>query len=72
MHSKSGQNLSRYFPEVVVAALSLREQCFGLDGEIVIPVGSGFSFDRSSAAHPSGRQPRKKAFGVKAGFVSCI
>ena len=38
MHSKSGQDLSRYFPEVVAAALSLSEKCFVLDGEIVVPV----------------------------------
>jgi ATP-dependent DNA ligase len=45
MYSKSGQDLSRYFPEVVAAALTLREKSFVLDGEIVVPVGGRFSFD---------------------------
>jgi ATP-dependent DNA ligase len=45
MYSKSGQDLSRYFPEVVAAALALREKNFILDGEIVIPVKGKFSFD---------------------------
>jgi len=33
MYSKSGQDLSRYFPEVVAAALTLREKSFVLDGK---------------------------------------
>jgi ATP-dependent DNA ligase len=45
MYSKSGQDLRRYFPEVVAAALSLREKRFVLDGEIVVPAGKEFSFD---------------------------
>lgn len=43
--SKSGENLARYFPELVTAALSLKADSFTLDGEIVVPLGSGFSFD---------------------------
>ena len=35
LYSKSGQSLTRYFPEVVSAALTLREKIFILDGEIV-------------------------------------
>jgi ATP-dependent DNA ligase len=45
MWSKSGQDLSRYFPEMLAAALSLREKTFVLDGEIVVPVEGRFSFD---------------------------
>src|SRR3981189_1723144 len=45
MYSKSGQDLSRYFPEVVAAALTLREKSFVLDGEIVVPVDGRLSFD---------------------------
>jgi ATP-dependent DNA ligase len=45
MHSKSGQDLSRYFPELVAAALTLRERSFSLDSEIVVPVDGRFSFD---------------------------
>jgi ATP-dependent DNA ligase len=45
MYSKSGQDLSRYFPELVAAALGLREKNFVLDGEIVVPVDGRLSFD---------------------------
>ena len=45
LHSKSGERLSRYFPEIVDAALKLKARRFLLDGEIVVPRGRGFSFD---------------------------
>src|SRR5437588_12068558 len=45
MQSKSGRDLVRYFPEVAAAARGLAEKQFTLDGELVISVGNGFSFD---------------------------
>src|SRR3954469_7387476 len=45
LQSKSGQPLARYFPELVEAILELHPKQFVLDGEIVIPVGDGLSFD---------------------------
>lgn len=45
LRSKSGEDLARYFPEIVAAALRLKATSFTLDGEIVIPQGAGFSFD---------------------------
>ncbi|GMP05099.1 ATP-dependent DNA ligase [Bradyrhizobium sp. TM239] len=45
LRSKSGEDLARYFPEVVVAALKLKADRFTLDGEIVVPHGKSFSFD---------------------------
>jgi len=45
LQSKSGQSLTRYFPELVTAIASLKAQRFVLDSEIVVPRGSGFSFD---------------------------
>ncbi|MBB4379340.1 ATP-dependent DNA ligase [Bradyrhizobium sp. SBR1B] len=45
LRSKSGEDLSRYFPEVVAAALKLKADRFTLDGEIVVPHGKSFSFD---------------------------
>jgi hypothetical protein len=36
MASKSGQDLARYFPEVVEAAMRLTEKHFLLDGELII------------------------------------
>jgi ATP-dependent DNA ligase len=45
LRSKSGENLTRYFPELVEAALRLKSTSFTLDGEIVVPHGKTFSFD---------------------------
>ncbi len=45
LQSKSGQPLTRYFPELVEAALGVGADEFVLDGEIVIPTDGMFSFD---------------------------
>src|SRR6267378_3674537 len=45
LQSKSGQPLARYFPEIVDALLKLKATKFVLDGELVIPVKGGLSFD---------------------------
>jgi ATP-dependent DNA ligase len=45
LQSKTGQPMARYFPELVAAILEIDPQQFVLDGEIVIPSGSGISFD---------------------------
>jgi ATP-dependent DNA ligase len=45
LRSKSGEDLARYFPELVSAALKLKAKAFVLDGEIVVAHGKGFSFD---------------------------
>lgn len=45
LQSKSGEDLTRYFPELVDAALRLKATEFTLDGEIVVPQGKTFSFD---------------------------
>jgi len=45
MQSKSGQPLTRYYPELVDAALKLKAKTFVLDGEIVVPIDGAFSFD---------------------------
>jgi ATP-dependent DNA ligase len=45
MRSKSGEDLARYFPELIEAALKLKATSFLLDGEIVVPHGKTFSFD---------------------------
>ncbi len=43
--SKAGRSLNRYFPEIVAAARAVGEPRFSLDGELVVPIGQGFSFD---------------------------
>ncbi|MDB5598108.1 MAG: ATP-dependent ligase [Xanthobacteraceae bacterium] len=45
LQSKSGQPLTRYFPELVAAVATLKAKAFVLDGEIVVPHGKAFSFD---------------------------
>src|SRR5688572_29830773 len=45
LQSKSGQSLTRYYPEVVETLRSLKAKRFVLDGEIVIPAGEELSFD---------------------------
>jgi len=45
LRSKSGQSLTRYFPELVEALRSLKAKRFVVDGEIVVPDVAGLSFD---------------------------
>ncbi len=45
LRSNSREDLARYFPELVDAALRPKATVFRLDGEIVVPHGSAFSFD---------------------------
>jgi ATP-dependent DNA ligase len=45
LQSKSGQSLTRYFPELVAAARRLKAETFVLDGEIVVPAKNALSFD---------------------------
>ena len=71
MRSKAGQDLSRYFPEVVAAALTLRETSFVLDGEIVVLVGDEFSFDDLlQRIHPAASRVKKLANQTPALFLA--
>jgi ATP-dependent DNA ligase len=54
--------MTRYFPEVVAALAALRPKTFLLDGEIVVPLGSAFSFDALlQRIHPAASRIRKLA-----------
>src|SRR3954451_5044249 len=60
LRSKSGEDLARYFPEIVAAALKLKADRFTLDGEIVVPHGKGFSFDALlQRIHPAASRVNK-------------
>ncbi|UWU96172.1 ATP-dependent DNA ligase [Bradyrhizobium sp. CB1015] len=60
LRSKSGEDLARYFPEVVTAALELKADRFTLDGEIVVPHGKSFSFDALlQRIHPAASRVKK-------------
>src|SRR3982075_2286407 len=45
LRSTSGEDLARYFPELVEAALKLKATAFLLDGEIVVRHGNTLSSD---------------------------
>jgi ATP-dependent DNA ligase len=71
MYSKSGQDLTRYFPEIVAAAKALRQQSFVLDGEIVVPVGGQFSFDDLlQRIHPADSRVKKLSVATPALFLA--
>ena len=60
LRSKSGEDLARYFPEIVAAALKLKADRFTLDGEIVVPHGKSFSFDALlQRIHPAASRVKK-------------
>jgi ATP-dependent DNA ligase len=62
LQSKAGRPLTRYFPDVVEAALDLKADQFVLDGEIVVPQDGTFSFDDLlQRIHPAQSRVRKLA-----------
>jgi ATP-dependent DNA ligase len=71
MQSKSERDLARYFPEVAVAALSLAETRFTLDGELVIPIDKRFSFDDLlQRIHPAASRVKRLAAETPAVFLA--
>jgi ATP-dependent DNA ligase len=70
LRSKAGQPLARYFPDVVAAVRAVKAKRFVLDGEIVIPQGSGLSFDALlQRIHPAESRVRKLAAETPAWLV---
>ncbi len=62
LQSKSGQSLTRYFPELVASIASLKAKSFVLDSEIVVPRGRGFSFDNLlQRIHPAESRAKRLA-----------
>jgi ATP-dependent DNA ligase len=62
LQSKSGQPLTRYYPELVEAASKIKARQFLLDGEIVVPNGKTFSFDDLlQRIHPAASRVAKLA-----------
>ncbi|MGA8535120.1 MAG: ATP-dependent DNA ligase [Candidatus Tumulicola sp.] len=45
LESKSGQSLTRYFPEIAAALLAVEGKHFVIDGELFVERGAGFDFD---------------------------
>jgi ATP-dependent DNA ligase len=71
LRSKSGEDLTRYFPELAEAALRLKATQFTLDGEIVVPHGKTFSFDDLlQRIHPAPSRIRKLSQETPALFLA--
>jgi ATP-dependent DNA ligase len=71
LQSKSGKPLTWYFPDIVAAAGSLSARQFVLDGEIVVPRGSSFSFDDLlQRIHPATSRVKKLAAETPAIFIA--
>src|SRR5215468_5562413 len=62
LQSKSGQPLTRYYPELVAAMSKLEARTFVLDGEIVVPADGSFSFDALlQRIHPAASRIKRLA-----------
>ena len=71
LQSKSGQSLTRYFPELVEDVLRLKAQKLVLDGEIAVPADSTFSFDALlQRIHPAHSRVNKLARGTPALLIA--
>ena len=71
LQAKSGQPLTRYFPELAQAFLKLNAEHFALDGEIAVPVGGRFSFnDLLQRIHPANSRVQKLARQHPATFIA--
>jgi ATP-dependent DNA ligase len=71
LRSKAGEDLARYFPELVAAALKLKATTFLLDGEIVVPRGKTFSFDDLlQRIHPAASRVNKLSQQTPALFIA--
>jgi ATP-dependent DNA ligase len=71
LRSKSGEDLTRYFPELVEAALQLKAASFLLDGEIVVPQRKTFSFDDLlQRIHPAASRTRKLSLETPALYLA--
>lgn len=67
LQAKSGKPLARYFPEVAADLLSIRNDAFIVDGEILIRRGDRYSFeDLQLRLHPSESRIRKLAAATPA------
>jgi ATP-dependent DNA ligase len=59
LQSKSGETLTRYFPEIVAALESCGERKYVTDGELLVPIGDGADFDALlQRIHPAASRVR--------------
>ncbi|MFZ0681283.1 MAG: ATP-dependent DNA ligase, partial [Candidatus Cybelea sp.] len=70
LQSKSGETLTRYFPEVVSALLEAPAKCFVVDGELMIVEGETSDFDALlQRIHPAESRVRRLAAETPAVYV---
>jgi ATP-dependent DNA ligase len=70
LQAKSGKPLTRYFPEIVEAVRSARQDRLVIDGELAIPSGASLSFDDLQLRlHPAESRIRKLANETPAIFI---
>jgi ATP-dependent DNA ligase len=70
IQSKSGQPLTRYFPELADTLRALQPRRFVIDGEIVVPQDGGFSFDALlQRIHPAESRIKRLAAETPALFI---
>jgi ATP-dependent DNA ligase len=70
LQSKSGQSLTRYFPELAAALAAVKAPRFVLDGEIVVPEGRVFSFDALlQRIHPAESRVKRLSAETPALFI---
>ena len=68
--AKSGKSLSRFFPEVLQNLRALAAKTFVLDGELVIPIEGGLSFDAlQMRLHPAQSRIARLAAETPATFI---
>ncbi|MTV11962.1 MULTISPECIES: ATP-dependent DNA ligase [Bradyrhizobium] len=71
MQSKGGRDLVRYFPEVAAAASSLSPKTLSLDGELIIELDDGYSFDALlQRIHPAPSRIKRLAAETPAIFMA--
>jgi ATP-dependent DNA ligase len=71
LQARSGNSLTRYFPEVVARLRALKPARFVLDGELAVPVGASLSFDAlQMRLHPAASRIRKLSAETPAIFIA--
>jgi ATP-dependent DNA ligase len=70
MQSKGGRDLVRYFPEIAAAAATLPQKTLTLDGELIIELEAGYSFDALlQRIHPAVSRVKRLAEETPATFM---
>src|SRR5258705_11452396 len=71
MQSKGGRDLVRYFPEIAAATSALASKAFILDGELIIRLEEGYSFDALlQRIHPAASRVKRLAEETPASFIA--